>query len=252
MRKNLWIVFAVFLLILTSCNFPSSQGNQTPPAQPTLDTPSSNNSTPTLLPIETLLALQLPTVTPTQTPRLAIAFPKDQPVNCRSGPSTSYTVIGELKLGRQAEMIGRNLDSTWWYVKNPSDPSTFCWLAADFTDTEGNVESLPVVNPPEIMVTAINVSIDPPVMNVACNGFPQVVTINARITTNGPATVVWRWESNTGDVSAEKNLLFEEGGTKTVQDLYQVKSARDYTMLVRTTQPNQLTGDANFKATCTP
>jgi hypothetical protein len=248
MRNRRWIVNAVMFLILTACNLPS---NETPLSTPTVGTLPSTSSTP--IPIETLLALQTPTPKPTFTPSLSVAFTIDAPVNCRSGPGTSYTVVGELRVGRQAEIVGKNIDVSWWYVKNPNDPSTFCWLAAFLVNTEGDVDSLPVVNPPEIVVTTINVSVDPPVMNVACDGFPRLVTINAQITTNGPATVIWRWEeSATGEVSSEKNILFEEGGTKTVQDLYQVKNARDYTMVVRTLQPNILAGESNFKAVCTP
>ena len=253
MRNRRWSVNAVMFLTLTACNFPLNQTTSPPLSSPTVDTPSSSTSTPTRIPIETLLALQTPTVMPTLTPSLLVAFPKDAPVNCRSGPGTSYTVVGELKVGRQAEMIGKSADLSWWYVKNPSDPSTSCWLFADIVLVEGNVDSLPVVNPPEITVTAVQVSIEPPVMNVACNAFPKLVTINVQITVSGPSTVMWRWEeTSTGDSSPEKNIVFEEGGTKTVQDLYQVKSARDYTMRVRTTQPNEVTGQANFKAVCTP
>ncbi|HLA08499.1 MAG TPA: SH3 domain-containing protein [Anaerolineales bacterium] len=252
MMNRRWITAVFIILILTACNIPANETSTPPPSQPTLDTPQAGDATPTRIPIETLLVLQLTTVTSTSTPGLSIAFPIDQPVNCRSGPGTSYIVIGELKPGRQAEMIGKSPDLAWWYVKNPSDPSTFCWLAAFLVNTEGNVESLPLVNPPEVAVTAVDVSIQPPVINVACDGFPLVVTINIQITTSGPATVTWRWETDTGDFSAEESLLFEEGGTKSVQDLYQVKSARDYTIFVRTYQPNEFMGNAVFKATCTP
>jgi hypothetical protein len=89
-------------------------------------------------------------------------------------------------------------------------------------------------------------------MNVACDGFPRSVILSAQITTNGPAIVVWHWESSAGKSSVERELLFEEGGTKLVQDYYQVDSANDYSILVRTTLPNLFTGQANFKVTCTP
>jgi hypothetical protein len=102
------------------------------------------------------------------------------------------------------------------------------------------------------MVTGINVSVEPPAMNVACDAFPQSVIITAQITASGPASVVWYWESSTGEVSPEKTLLFEEGTTKTVQDYYQVKSVNDYSIQVRTSSPNVLAGQANFKVICTP
>jgi hypothetical protein len=161
-------------------------------------------------------------------------------------------VIGALILGRQAEIIGRTEDSTWWYVRNPSDPSTSCWLSAEFVQTEGNVQSLPVVNSPQVVVTNVVVRVDPPVINVACDAPPQVVTINVEITTSGPATVVWHWESSAGIVSADKTVLFEAGDTKTVQDYYQVDKISEYIVKAHTTLPNLMTGQAGFKVVCTP
>lgn len=254
MKSVLCNAVIIFVLASSSCNLPTDQPTETPPPsiQPALDTPMSSISTLTPIPIETLLTFEPATLTPTSTPTTLLASPKDQPVNCRFGPGTSYAVAGALNLGRQAEIIGKNSDSSWWYVRNPSNPSTSCWLAASATDTVGNVGSLSVVNPPEIMVTGIDVSVDPPAMNVACGAFPQVVILSAQITTSGPAIVTWRWESSTGTVSEEKNLLFEEGTTKTVQEFYQVNSANDYSIQIRTLLPNVLIGQANFKVTCEP
>ena len=254
MTNQRWIAVVLFILGMSSCHLPGDEPTLTPFAsnQPTLDTPISSMSTPTLVPVETLVTIAPPTITPTFTPGVALASPKDQPVNCRFGPGTQYSVAGALNLGRQAEMIGRNEDSSWWYVRNPSDPSTLCWLYAGVTDTVGDVEALPVVEPPEIMVTSVNVSVDPPFVNVACDALPQSFTLKAEIVTNGPSIVVWRWETSTGESSPEKNLLFEEGGTKSVQDFYQVNAVNDYWIQVRTLLPNVVIGQANFKVTCTP
>jgi len=254
MKSFLYTAVVIFVFALSSCNRPTDQPAEIPQPtiQPTLATPTASVATLTPILVNTLLTLEPATVTPTSTPSTILASPKDQPVNCRFGPGTSYAVAGALNLGRQAEIIGRNSDSSWWYVRNPSNPSTSCWLAASATDTAGNVESLSVVNPPEIMVTGIDVSVDPPAMNVACDAFPQAVVLSAQITTSGPAIVTWRWESSAGTASAEKNLLFEEGGTKIVQEFYQVNSANDYSIQIRTLLPNVLIGQANFKVTCEP
>lgn len=254
MKNRIWIVIVIFALGMSSCNLPGDQTAETPPASPppTLAVPITSESTPTPVPIETLLAIDTATIAPTPTSSLLLASPKNQPVNCRFGPGTQYGIAGALNLGRQAEMIGRNEDSSWWYVRNPSDPSTLCWLSAGVTDTVGNVDALPVVEPPEIMVTSVNVSVDPPGLNVACDAFPQSVIVTAFITTNGPSIVIWRWESSTGKTSPENNLLFEEGGTKMVQDYYQVDSVNNYSIQVRTIVPNVVIGEANFKAICTP
>jgi len=254
MRNRFWMAVIVLNLGLSSCNLPTTRPTATPASTPTpmLDTPTSSISALTPVATETLANVELPTLTSTSTPSVFLASAKDQPVNCRFGPEISYTIVGALILGRQAEIIGRNEDSSWWYVRNPSDPSTSCWLSAEFVNTVGDVQSLPIVNSPVIMVTNVQVLIDPPVMNVACDAFPQVVIITARITASGPSTVVWHWQSSTGVTSPDKSVLFEVGDIKTVQDYYQVSGVNDYIIQVQTTLPNIMTGQASFKVVCTP
>jgi hypothetical protein len=193
-----------------------------------------------------------PTDTPTSTPSITLASPRSQPVNCRVGPDISYAVIGALLIGRQAEVIGKNIDITWLYVRNPSDPSNNCWLSVDFINVEGNVDLLPVVGPPEIMVTNIKVNVDPVAMNIACDALPQSVVVSAQITTNGPSVVSWYWESSTGKTSDPKQVLFEAGTTKLVQDYYLVDKIGDYSIQVKTTLPNIAAGETTFKVVCTP
>ena len=254
MRNHLWMAVVLLNLGLSSCNLPRPQPTEISPSTPVpvLDTPTSSISTITPVTTATLLSLEFPTATETSTPSVFLASAKDQPVNCRFGPGTSYAVIGALVVGRQAEIIGRNEDSSWWNVRNPSDPSTSCWLSAEFVDTVGNVQSLPVVNAPVIMVTNVQVLVDPPVMNVACDALPQVVNITVRITASGPSTVVWHWQLSNGVVSPDKNVLFVVGDTKTVQDYYQVTAVNDYIIQAQTTLPNIMTGQASFKVVCTP
>ncbi len=252
MKNQLWIAFAVFGIYLISCNVQANETAATPLSTPMPATPTSIFITPTLVPIETLLARDTPTPVPTSTSSLILASPRDQPVNCRFGPGISYAVVGALNLGRQAEVIGRNEDSSWWYVRNPSDPSTVCWLSAEFVNSTGNVGSLPVVGPPEIGVTNVRVTVDPPAINIACGAFPQSFIATAQITANGPAIVTWRWETSTGEDIKEETLLFESEGTKTAQHYYLARSAADYWIRAHVLLPNDISGGANFKVTCTP
>jgi uncharacterized protein YraI len=246
---------SAILFGVSSCNLPAPQKTTriaTSVRTPTLDPPTISVSTPTPTQTTTLTRFELPTARATSTSSVFLASPKEQPVNCRFGPEISYAVVGALLVGRQAEIIGRNQDSTWWYVRNPSDPSTSCWLSADFVQTVGNVQSLPVVNPPVIMVTGIRVRVDPPVLNIACNAFPQVVTIGVDITASGPSTVTWHWESSAGFVSPDKQVTFAAGDTQTVHDYYQVTAVNDYRIQVQTTLPNIMTDQTSFKVVCTP
>ena len=251
MPRRYWII--TLLIFALSCSYPGSQPTATP--LPT-STPEAATETITL-PITgavstTPTEVTLPTPTPSSTPAITLASPREQPVNCRFGPDISYAVIGALIPGRQAEVIGKNIDITWLFVRNPSDPSTSCWLSVDFINVEGSVDLLPVVGPPEIRVTQIQVSIEPAALNVGCESFPQSVLISAKITTNGPSVVFWQWESSAGRTSEEKQVLFESGGTKTVQDYYVVDRVADYSIQVKTLLPNTAVGNANFRVICTP
>jgi len=250
-----WIVLTIFVFGATACNLPD-QATASPLASPTPMTaaPSPTFSTPTLIPLETLLALPTATFAPTavRTPRLAIASPINQPVNCRFGPSPAYTIVGGLQMGGQAEIVGKNIDVTWWYVKNPSDPSTYCWLSASVIDASGNLAVLPVVAAPLALVTNIQVSVEPASMNISCNSFPQYVTATGAITTNGPATVNWRWETSEGEFFAGEPLLYLEGSSQPVLLYYKVNAAKDYSIQIHILSPNDTTGMTLFKATCVP
>ncbi|HKJ37607.1 MAG TPA: SH3 domain-containing protein [Anaerolineales bacterium] len=250
MKHLYWMV--ILTVILTSCNLDAVTPTATPLSAPKTDTPQPVSPTPTLVPIETLLAQDTPTAIPIATSRVILASPNDQPVNCRFGPDISYAVVGALIVGRQAEVIGKSIDVTWWYVRNPSDPSTNCWLSADFVAIVGNVEALPVVSPPEIGVTNIQVQVDPVAMNVGCDAFPQTVSVTAQITANGPTIITWKWETSAADVFAEEILLFESEGTKEARTILTLWSANDYWVNLHVLIPNDRSEGANFKVTCVP
>lgn len=256
MKTRLWIILVA--LILTSCNLTAIEPTETPappPSTPVPASPTTDLSTPTLIPVETLLAVDTVTAMPlvsTATPRITLATPKGQPVNCRFGPEVSYAIVGALIVGRQAEVVGKSIDAAWWFVKNPSDPSTNCWLSSDFVVVTGNVDALPVVGPPEIGVNNIQVQVDPVAMNVGCSAFPQTFRLVGEITANGPTIVTWRWEASNGYVSESEMLLFENEGTKEVMGSVTVWGVNDYWVNLHVLAPNDRSEGAYFKVTCTP
>jgi len=250
-------IFIFVIVLVSSCSSRETSPTHPPVSSPLPNTPIASvvPATETPIPIETLLALaDLPTATETSTstPFVTLASPREQPVNCRVGPDISYAIIGALLVGIQAEVIGKNPDITWLYVRNPSDPSNNCWLSVDFINVDGPVELLPIVGAPEILVTGVKVSVEPVAINVACDAFPQNVVVSAQITTNGPTIVTWFWQSDVGKRSPEKQVLFEAGDSKLVQDYYQMDRAGDYSIQVQTLVPNIVTASATFKAVCTP
>jgi hypothetical protein len=254
MKRRVCSFLLITLLTVSACNYNYVAATPANPssAEPTLEIPITSASTAEATPSQIVTVTLRPSDTPTSTPSIILASPRSQPVNCRVGPDISYAIIGALLVGRQAEVIGKNIDITWLYVRNPSDPSNNCWLSVDFINVAGSVDLLPVVGPPEIMVTSIKVSVDPVAMNVACDALPQSVVVSAQITTNGPSVVTWNWESSVGKSSEPKQVLFESGTTKLVQDYYLVDKIGDYSIQVKTTLPNIAAGEATFKVICTP
>jgi hypothetical protein len=251
--KRRRIVSLAIVFVLTACHLPN-QTDATPLPDLITATPLAASSTPTLIPIETLLARATPTFLPTavSTPRQALASPLNGPVNCRYGPSTAYAVIGGLEVGDQAEVVGKNIDVTWWYAKNPSNPSTFCWLAADLVDVAGSTDALPVVPVPSAQVTTIDITVDPPSLNVSCQAIPQYVTINVILKVNGPTTVKFQWETSEGEIFPADPLLYLEASSNGSFLYYRVKSAKDYWFQVHILSPNDMSNRITFRTTCVP
>jgi hypothetical protein len=87
---------------------------------------------------------------------------------------------------------------------------------------------------------------------VGCTAFPQYITVTAAITTNGPATVKWRWETSENEVFDKDPLLYLEGSSQPVLLYYKVSAARDYWIQVHILSPNDTIGRSLFRVTCTP
>lgn len=68
--------------------------------------------------------------------------------NCRSGPDTSYEIMGHFQRGQTAEVIGSNALQTWWYIKNPNNPTNYCWVWGESTAVQGSTSQLDVIKPP--------------------------------------------------------------------------------------------------------
>ncbi|MCB0132418.1 MAG: META domain-containing protein [Caldilineaceae bacterium] len=68
--------------------------------------------------------------------------------NVRSGPDTSYPVIGGLPKDARVEIIGRSADSGWWALRIPSLVNGQGWVAAELVVAE-NADNVPVIPAPD-------------------------------------------------------------------------------------------------------
>jgi len=88
-----------------------------------------------------------PTPTPSATTSLAPIVSVNVGTNCRSGPGKVYDLIGELRVGENAEVIGKYTPNNYWIIKNP-DAAGSCWLWGYYATVEGDTSELPEVAVP--------------------------------------------------------------------------------------------------------
>jgi uncharacterized protein YgiM (DUF1202 family) len=120
------------------------QGIENETQRPSESLDSSNN--PILSP-DTATATT--TATPTPTPLAeAIMISASVATNCRAGASRSFDVLGLLTPGNSVPVYGRSPDGQWWFIQNPDQPDKSCWIWADTTTVSGDLNQIPVINPP--------------------------------------------------------------------------------------------------------
>lgn len=72
-------------------------------------------------------------------------------VNLRSGPGTTYAVVGQVQEQSAVQLTGRDVASTWWRICCPAGAPSESWISAEFVDiaiTKAQALTLvPVVTP---------------------------------------------------------------------------------------------------------
>lgn len=126
-------------------------------AQASPEASTDTPATDTLIPEEaenTPTSESTPTVT--FTPTLAIPLIRaDVNTNCRRGPSRLYDPpVGVLLKDQESEVYGVNDAGTWWYISDPQKVGSYCWVWAETTRVQGDVNTLPIITPPPLPPTA--------------------------------------------------------------------------------------------------
>ena len=220
MKRRLLILSIVSMLIF-ACNFPSiSAAGVTPTAAAVSPTAPASATSPAVAP------------TALSTSSIPLAAPNGQPLNCRSGPGTSWSVVVVLNPGQTAEIVGKSPDGSWWYVKNPFLQGNFCWISADFTSTSGDLGGIPLAAipptlviptpvPAAIVVTDVSVSVSPTTIHVGgCMGPIQPSTISATITTSGAIKLQYHFETDQNGSLPSHSVKFLGPGSRDVSDSF--------------------------------
>jgi hypothetical protein len=171
-RVILWLVVFPLIISLTACNFPSMQSAT--PDHSALDTivaqdvlltqmaatltanyianPGENaTEQPAALSTQGL-PLATTTIPPTPLPS-ATATPQgvwltiNENSNCRIGPASYYPLVTALTTGSKVQVVGRNPQNDYSYVRVAQGTNTYCWVWDRYSSINGNTSNLPVFTP---------------------------------------------------------------------------------------------------------
>ena len=237
MPKQFYAIFALILAAM-ACNW----ADIVPPAAPVIEpSPLPTFAIPTITPSPTVTPLP----TPTSTPDAPIAWAGELGVNCRYGPGQEWEVVSIIPAETIVEIKGRTVNTAWWFIEDPLQADTLCWVSYDVMETAGNMNIIPIVEAPAASVTAVTV--DAMVTFNAC-GSDNPVTFSGQIETNGPTIVTFYWEVS-GDaqfVIPDNSLQMSESGTKKVTTNLFSADCGAYTVKLFVENPNAISAEKAF------
>lgn len=170
-RFIIWLTSLSLLLTLVACNLPSgNQSSATTPdlngtvaaevaiaqaaqtmvaqtltaaaqAQPLVSTPTNTLEAP---PDMTFTPTLTSTITTTPTPE-GVTLVLTNDTYCRvGGPYSSFKIVATVKAGQKVEVLSRNPENDSYYVINPYDTNSRCWLYGKYATVTGDTAILPV------------------------------------------------------------------------------------------------------------
>jgi len=253
MKSRFFVLTTIVALLLAACGptptptptaTPFDVPSATQPPLPTATVEMTATTAPTDVP---------PTAAPTGTSSFPAVTPVDEPVNCRFGPGLVYGLEGALLLGESAQVFGKNSDASWWQVQNPDAPDQRCWVSASVTSTSGDFSAIGVVAAPVPFVKSVTLELNPETLALdACDEPFEPIVFTGTITTNGPTTVTWYFDTQQGDPMAKKTIEFDDFGPQevTAEFIPAPVANGEYWVRLIVTDPNEITAEAEYEIDC--
>jgi hypothetical protein len=158
-----YIIFASLATVVLTHRARLSVPTRTP--LPTFTVPPLATSVmlpPTATPSATPSATPTQFQVPTSTPVVATSTPAPPPqsparasvtvsvgLRVRSGPGVDYGQVGSLSAGATVEIVGRNVDASWWQIVYASAPGGKGWISANPSyGIAQNTDNVPLIEAP--------------------------------------------------------------------------------------------------------
>jgi hypothetical protein len=253
-----WMLTIMLVLALSLACKANDVGGAAPtatelPLQATQPAPtkpgSSTEVVPTIPPSDTPVP-ESPTPAPTDTPSEVTVTAAGGDVACRFGPASEYSIDGKLASGVTTLGLARNSTSSWIRIEHQTHPGWNCWLKAADVVVSGNLASVPVEPAPAAIVTDVTVEVSPSAVTVPGCVFPYTVSVEFRITVNGPATVSFQRSLDNGNKAPVESQTFAAFGTYSFTDHLRLGSVGEHWFQVDVTSPNAMSGRGTAVASC--
>jgi len=117
-------------------------------------------------------------------------------INVRSGPGTTYSLVGVLLAGQNVPAQGRSVGGEWILIIYPGAPGGVGWVYAPLVNPSGG--ALPVVEPPPTPTPLVTATIDP---TLAAQFIVTQVPTRLATFTQPPPLVIPTFQAVTGSMS---------------------------------------------------
>jgi len=238
------LIPALALLITTGCSGAPTAESAPPTRAPELTATVAPSATPTETPEPT------ETLTPTATLPPAMVQSKYMDIACRFGYGTAWSEEGTLLRKTPVPILGRNEDSSWWYIANPDDEGETCWLPAQQTAAEGDLAGVPVKEQPEAIVGHVTVDINPNEETIACFAFPFAFDVQTTIGVTGPVTIQLQRSDSVNGSRPTKTLTLDRGRNWVYLDRIVVNDPSEVWFRAEVSGPNTLAAQASASVDC--
>ncbi len=254
-KRKITVFILVFsMIIITGCASPTAPQETATGGAASLDEevlPTSTTGEPTNTPTPTDVPAPTPSPLPSATspPPTPMLSSLGADLLCRFGPGEEYALSGTFLMDDTSPVIGRDEEQAWFVVEHPRMPGRYCWLAADDTRVDGDINAIPVSLPPENIVLGVSASLEPAVIKLSSCSFPVTFDAFFTIEISGPVSVTYRKVSNEG-TSGWKTKSFSTGGAKSFSEEFKVDSPGTYFYRVEVSSPNVIQGETSGQVTC--
>jgi hypothetical protein len=163
-----------------------------------------------------------------------------QNTNCRTGQGTDFERIMILLKGEEADVVGVDTSGSYWYIRQPEQPNSFCWLWGKYATPSGSYESVPVFTQVPTPTPGFEFTINYHSSIGLCGGF---VVLKYQIINTGSETLEsWRTKStdHTGGsvpITSQQDKFFGSGCTLVGDKQYLAPGESYYVNALFTTDP---------------